>query len=76
MKREALVPIDEEIAGLIGEQQQRGRERHPAGTPFLFPRPNANIDGARPSPAAPTATPSAAGWPPATSATSTASPPA
>ena len=48
MKREALVPIDEEIAGLIGKQQQRSRERHPAGTPVLFPRPNANIDGHRP----------------------------
>ena len=76
MKREALVPIDEEIAGLIREQQQRGRERHPAGTRSCSRGPTPTSTGAGPSPAAPTATPSAAGWPPATSATSTASPPA
>jgi integrase len=48
MKREALVPIDEEIAGLIRQQQRRSRDRWAAGTPVLFPRPNANIDGHRP----------------------------
>jgi site-specific recombinase XerD len=48
MKREALVPVDEEITGLITQQQQRSRQRWPAGTPVLFPRPNANIDGRRP----------------------------
>jgi integrase len=47
-RREALVPIDEEIASLIKEQQQRSLQRWPAGTPVLFPRPNANIDGNRP----------------------------
>jgi integrase len=48
MKREALVPIDEELQALIGEQQNRARERWPDGTPVLFPRPTANIDGHRP----------------------------
>ena len=48
MKREALVPIDEELASLIRQQQQRSLQRWPAGTPVLFPRPNANIDGHRP----------------------------
>ena len=48
MKREALVPIDEELQALIGSQQDRARERWPAGTPVLFPRPTANIDGHRP----------------------------
>jgi len=48
MKREALVPIDEELQALIGDQQNRARERWPDGTPVLFPRPTANIDGHRP----------------------------
>jgi integrase len=49
MKREALVPIDEETAGAIGEQRQRTRERWPGGTPVLFPRPTKNIDGSTPA---------------------------
>jgi integrase len=48
MKREALVPIDEELRALIGAQHHRIRVRWPAGTPVLFPRPNSNIDGTRP----------------------------
>jgi integrase len=48
MKREALVPLDEELEMLITRQRERNRERWPEGTPVLFPRPNANIDGRRP----------------------------
>lgn len=48
MKREALVPIDEELEELIARQRERNRERWPGGTPVLFPRPSANIDGTRP----------------------------
>jgi integrase len=48
MKREALVPVDDELEMLIGGQLERNRERWPDGTPVLFPRPNANIDGTRP----------------------------
>ena len=48
MKREALVPIDEELETLAGEQQRRVLERWPDGIPVLFPRPTANIDGHRP----------------------------
>jgi integrase len=48
MKREALVPIDEELQALIGRQHDRVRRRWPAGTPVLFPRPHSNIDGTRP----------------------------
>ena len=48
MKREALVPVDEELETLIARQRERNRERWPDGTPVLFPRPTANIDGTRP----------------------------
>jgi integrase len=48
MKREALVPIDEEVRGLLGQQRQRNLERWPAGTPGLFPRPTKNVDGSHP----------------------------
>ena len=47
MKREALVPIDEELAGQIAGQQQRTLQRWRGGTPVLFPRPKANIRGDR-----------------------------
>jgi integrase len=40
MKREALVPIDEQLHALIGEQQARV-----GGAPVLFPRPTKNPDG-------------------------------
>jgi integrase len=42
MKREALVPIDEEIRALIGEQRD-----HASGH-WLFPRPTKNPDGRQP----------------------------
>jgi integrase len=48
MKREALVPIDDEVQSMISAQQQHNRERWPGGTPVLFPRPHSNIDGTRP----------------------------
>lgn len=37
MRREAFVPIDEQLETLIGEQQRRVRARWPDG-PLLFPR--------------------------------------
>jgi integrase len=47
MKREALVPIDEELRDLLGQQRQRTAERwtEPSG---LFPRPTKNVDGSHP----------------------------
>ena len=48
MKREALVPIDEELEALIARQRERNRERRPAGPRSCSPRPTANIDGTRP----------------------------
>jgi integrase len=48
MKREALVPIDDELRAMICAQHDRIRLRYPDGTPVLFPRPNANLDGTRP----------------------------
>lgn len=48
MKREALVPADEEITAMIAAQHDRVRLRWPGGSPVLFPRPNSNIDGTRP----------------------------
>jgi integrase/ferredoxin len=48
MKREALVPIDEEIHGDIITQQQQTLAKFPAGCPVLFPRPHSNLDGRQP----------------------------
>jgi integrase len=48
MRREALVPIDDEMEALIASQQERNQARWPGGTPVLFPRPTTNIDGTRP----------------------------
>ena len=49
MKREALVPIDEELQRLITGQQRHGRWRGwPGGAPVLFPKINSNLDGTRP----------------------------
>jgi len=48
MKREALVPVDDELVAEIGRQRQRTVMRWPGGTPVLFPRPTRNIEGSRP----------------------------
>jgi integrase len=48
MKREALVPIDEELNQQIRDQRQRCQTRWPDGIPILFPRPTANLTGHRP----------------------------
>ncbi len=48
MKREALVPVDEEILALVGEHKQRVLQRFPAGARLLFPRQNGNLNGLRP----------------------------
>jgi integrase len=48
MKRDALVPIDEELRGLLVEQRHRITQRRPGGTPGLFPRPTKNLDGNHP----------------------------
>ena len=75
MKREALVPVDEELEALIARQRERNRERHPDGTPVLFPRPTRQHRRDPPDPTpAPTGTGSTDGWKTATSATSTANP--
>ncbi len=49
MKREALVPIDDELRQGILDQQQRMLAQFPAGTPVLFPAERANLDGTRPT---------------------------
>jgi integrase len=48
MKREALVPIDDELVAMISAQHDRVRLRWPDGTPVLFPRPQTNLPGTRP----------------------------
>lgn len=48
MKREALVPIDDELHQMIAEHQRQILRHRPAGIPVLFPRPRANLDGTRP----------------------------
>jgi integrase len=47
MKREALVPIDEQLEKAITAQRETVREAHRGSSPLLFPRPVANIDGTR-----------------------------
>jgi integrase len=47
MKREALVPVDDELFTLISEQKHRVLRRFPAGTPVLFPRQTGNLNGSR-----------------------------
>jgi integrase len=49
MRREALVPVDEELTGQIAAQRRRTAERWAGGTPVLFPRPHANLRGTRPT---------------------------
>ncbi|MGP3938032.1 tyrosine-type recombinase/integrase [Nonomuraea sp. KM88] len=48
MKREALVPVDEQLVALVGEQQQHVRRRWPTDCHLLFPRPTKNVDGRLP----------------------------
>jgi len=48
MKREALVPVDEELERAIGEHRQRLRTRWPEGAPRLFPKLTDNPGGQRP----------------------------
>lgn len=48
MKREALVPIDEDLQAEIEGQQQRVLQRWAGGAPVLFPRPHSNLDGHQP----------------------------
>ncbi len=48
MKREALVPIDDEVEQAIVEQQRRILRRWPQGSPWLFPAPKMNPDGRKP----------------------------
>ena len=48
MRREALVPIDEQLRDLIAEQQRRVLDRFPGGAPVLFPRPLTNPGGRKP----------------------------
>jgi integrase len=45
MKREAAVPIDEELESAIHAQQRRVMQRWPDGNPNLFPRQKANASG-------------------------------
>ncbi|MBX7268968.1 tyrosine-type recombinase/integrase [Micromonospora sp. Llam7] len=45
MKREAAVPIDEELEAAIGEQQRAVLRRWPDRPPLLFPRERSNVSG-------------------------------
>ena len=45
MKREAAVPIDEQLEAGIRAQQRRVLDRWPDGAACLFPRPRANVSG-------------------------------
>ena len=47
MKREALVPIDDELEAQIIEQRQHVQDTWPGGAPVLFPRSRANADGSK-----------------------------
>ena len=48
MRREAAVPIDEELEADIRAQQRRVASRWPGGNPNLFPRAKANASGTWP----------------------------
>ncbi len=48
MKREALVPIDDELRQQLLCQQQVVLQRWPAGAPVLFPRVTGNLRGDQP----------------------------
>jgi len=45
MRREAAVPIDEELEAAIGDQQRWVLSQWPDGTTCLFPRERANVSG-------------------------------
>ncbi len=47
MNREAVVPIDEELEAGIVAQRQHVADRWPGASPWLFPAPRMNPDGAR-----------------------------
>lgn len=49
MRREAMVPIDEQLAAMIEAQQREVHARYPSGD-VLFPRGSGNPDGRRPMP--------------------------
>jgi integrase len=48
MKREALVPIDDDLRTSIDRQRRDVEARWPDTARFLFPRPTKNIDGSKP----------------------------
>jgi integrase len=48
MKREALVPIDEQLQSLIDERRREVAARWRDTAQLLFPRPTKNVDGAQP----------------------------
>ena len=48
MNREALVPLDDQLAQLIRDQQARVQGDYPAGQTVLFPQAQANRDGRKP----------------------------
>ena len=72
MKREALVPVDDEIVAGIGRQRQRNAARWPGGPRSCSPAPRRTSPARSRRTATPTAASSAAGWRPATSAARTA----
>ena len=51
MRRDAVVPIDDELTTMIQTQQERTRQRFPT-TAVLLPRSSANPDGRLPIPTA------------------------
>ena len=51
MRRDAVVPIDDELTAMIQTQQERTRQRFPT-TAVLLPRSSANPDGRLPIPTA------------------------
>jgi len=74
MNREALVPIDEQLGQLIGEQQRESWRTGLSGWVCSFPARWPTPAATGPSTAAPTARPSTDGCSVATSVTSTAGP--
>jgi integrase len=45
MRREAAVPVDDELEAAIRDQQRRVLDQWPGGTTCLFPRERANVSG-------------------------------